>query len=289
MTKQVLTSKILEERDPARPAAEELTVSDGDVRGYLAALRKKGLGESTQKTYRRKLMMFFRFIQPGGRVGPDTVEAWARWLEAKYSAATVNMCLSVVNGFLEWLGRRDLQWLDRLEKAEKRQPELNRQEYRSLLHAAIDHGDEEDYLLIKTFAATGLFSQEIDKLTVEAVRQGRVDVVSNGVAQSLRVPPSLRQELLSYAERRGIRSGSVFRTKSGNPLRRGDVSIRTRRICGYAGLPCSKGTARSLRKLYIETRRGIEAELSALMEQTYDRLLEMEQESVGWPEKPGNE
>ena len=283
MSKRLWTRKGNRDSELRRPA-ETITIDAEIIQAYLQALGEKGLEEETQKLYRRKLLLFLHFILPECQVGPDTLEAWSKEMGSRYAAATVNMGVSVVNGLLEWMGYRELQWLGRLKKGEKSAPELTRQEYHRLLLAAVSRGDEGGYLLIKTIAATGLFPQEFSKLTVEAVKRGRVDVVSNGVAQSLRVPPCLQRELLAYAGSRGICSGCVFQTRNGNPIQRNDISMRTRRICQYAGLPYSKGTARSLRKLYLETRKEMEKELTAILEQSYDHLLETEQVTVGWPE-----
>ena len=49
-----------------------------------------------------------------------------------------------------------------------------------------------------------------------------------------------------------------------------------------------EGQPRCLRRLCLETREAIRADLAALAEQTYDRLLEQEQLSVGWEEPYGN-
>ena len=48
----------------------------------------------------------------------------------------------------------------------------------------------------------------------------------------------------------------------------------------------SKGNPKSLRKLYLSTRSGIESNIALLVEQAMERMIEQEQFSVGWEETP---
>lgn len=115
-------------------------------------------------------------------------------------------------------------------------------------------------------------------MTAEAVRNGEVHLFGD----VLHIPKCLRQELLSYISRAGILSGPLFVTRSGTPIRRTSVTAYIQRLAHDACVPVEKCTPRCLRKLYLTTRENIRSSLDLLMEQTYDRMLETEQMTIGW-------
>ncbi len=57
-----------------------------------------------------------------------------------------------------------------------------------------------------------------------------------------------------------------------------------RNLCEAAKVPREKGNPKCLRKLYLSTKAGIESNISLLVEQAMERMMEQEQFSVGWEE-----
>jgi hypothetical protein len=60
------------------------------------------------------------------------------------------------------------------------------------------------------------------------------------------------------------------------------VTGLTQSLCEEARVEKEKASPRCLKKLYQSTQDGIMESMSVLMEQTYDRLLETEQLTIGW-------
>ena len=140
------------------------------------------------------------------------------------------------------------------------------------------------YLLVKLFGTTGLTVQELEKVTVEAVKEGKLTVTPSRNKQVLRIPDGLQSELLDYAKRNGCLSGPIFLTKEGTPMSRTYVSTIIRQLCTAAKVPEEKGNPRCLKRLYQSTRAGIEDNIALLVEQAHNRLLEQEQLEIGWEE-----
>ena len=161
---------------------------------------------------------------------------------------------------------------------------MTRNEYLRMLQTARTLGRERVYLLVKLFATTGFPLQELPKVTVEAVQEGAAEAESNGVTQTIHFPDFLREELLEYIRRKGILSGPVFLTRSGEPMSRTNVSTGIRQLCTAAQVPEEKGNPRCLRKLYLSARAEIEANVALLIEQAVQRQLETEQALIGWDE-----
>ena len=71
----------------------------------------------------------------------------------------------------------------------------------------------------------------------------------------------LRKELLSYAETEGIESGTIIRTRRGNPIDRSNIWKILKRLAEKSGVDREKVFPHNLRKLFArefyETRKDI--------------------------------
>ena len=254
-----------------------------DIEEFLTVLAEKGREAGTIAKYRRDLFSLYAFLPPDKHLEPDVLERWREvQLEDGYVPRTVNTRISAANSLFDTIGRRDLQLAPMKISESDIQPELTRTEYMRLLQTAKLLEKERLYLLVKVFGSVGVPVQELPKVTVEAVRAGRL--VLEG--QRLRVPPCLREELLDYAKRECVTRGPLFISRNGRPLNRTNVTQSVRRLCRDAQVDEAKGNPRCLRRLCLTTQAEIQAHLELLAEQTYDRLLETEQMAVGWEKSP---
>lgn len=262
----------------------EVPLTPESIDGYLEHLRSAGRTEGTLETYRQRLEQLYQALPGDSKsIRRDTLIWWREKLvEAGRSAAGINQYIIVINGYLGYMGARDFQVIDRLEGNDKPVPDLTRNEYLRLLSAARILGREQTYLLVKVFGNSDLPLQELPSLTVEAARAGMIHVAHRCSSEIIRFPNALCQELLDYARRRGIRSGPIFLTRTGNLIARNNVTAAIRQLCAAAQVPEEKGSPRCLRKMYQATREGIERNVALLVERAQDRLLEEEQLTVGW-------
>ena len=269
-------------RSTPRTGPPGLKLTPDDLEAYLDDLARKGRVTGTLSAYRQNLYALYSDLSADKIVRPGTLNQWQqKLLEKGYSPRTVNVRLSVANGLMAFLGRRDLQSMGTLE-VDDVQPELTRTEYLRLLTTARALDKERLYLLVKLFGCTGLPLQELPRMTVEALYEGRVTVRSSGTVQLLHLPNFLRKELFAYAQRKGITSGPIFCTKSGKPLGRTAVTDSIKQLCRDARVSEEKANPRCLKRLWQSTQDGIRAQIDLLVEQACDRLMEAEQLTVGW-------
>ena len=269
-------------QSPPRAGPPGLRLTPADLEAYLDSLSQQGRGHDTVATYRRNVRALYDGLPKDKTVRPGTLARWQRMLlEKGYSPRTVNVRMSVANSLMAFLGRRDLQSVGALE-VDDVQPELTRSEYLRLLTTARALDKERLYLLVKLFGCTGLPLQELPRVTVEALTEGRVIVRSCGIVQLLHLPDFLRKELLAYARREGTASGPIFHTKSGKPLGRTAVTDSIKQLCRDARVPEEKTNPRCLKRLWQSTQDGIRTQIDLLVEQACDRLMEAEQLTVGW-------
>lgn len=269
-------------QSPPRAGPPGLRLTPADLEAYLDSLSQQGRGHDTLATYMRNVHALYDGLPEDKTVRPGTLVRWQRTLlEGGYSPRTVNVRMSVANSLMAFLGRRDLQSVGSLE-VDDVQPELTRTEYLRLLTTARALDKERLYLLVKLFGCTGLPLQELPRVTVEALTEGRVIVRSCGIVQLLHLPDFLRKELLAYARREGTASGPIFHTKSGKPLGRTAVTDSIKQLCRDARVPEEKANPRCLKRLWQSTQDGIRTQIDLLVEQACDRLMEAEQLTVGW-------
>ena len=268
-----------------RPA-EGVRMTQEEIQKFLTAYEEMNRTKDTVQFYRRKLQRLYEDLPEDKTIRHGTLKNWQEsLLESGYTPGSVNAFLSAANSYLDYIGHREYQLAGQLKEEKVPQPELSRAEYLHLLQTAKAMGKEKVYLLIKVFASTGLFAQELPEVTVEAVQEGKIICDQNKQKQIVAVPSCLRKELLDYAKKNGILSGPIFQTRDGRPMHRTYVSAVIRNLCEEAKVPGEKGNPKALRKLYLTTRAGIENNIALLVEQAMERMLEQEQLSVGWDEE----
>ncbi len=267
-----------------RQPGEGTLITMEEIERFLALYESLDRAEGTIKFYRRKLTQFYEDLPEDKRIRHGFMESWRESLLKRYAPASVNASQSAANAFLDYIGHREYQLVGQLKEEKPPQPELSRAEYLHLLHTAKALGNEKVYLLIKLFACTGFFVKELPNLTVEAVREGKVVCYQNRVKQAVTIPACVQKELLDFAERNGITSGAIFRTRSGQSIKRTYIPILMKPVCEAAKIDDSRATPQSLRRLYFSTRAGIESNIALLVEQAMERQLEQEQLAVGWEE-----
>lgn len=256
-----------------------VVLSKEQIEEYLKNLMASEHSSVTLKSYRNSLELLRRFLPEDRTMRPGTLKEWQDFLlRSGYSVRTVNAATSVANGLMLYLGHRELQAFRLPEKEDSIQPELTRAEYLRLLSAARLLNKKRAYLLIKIFGGVGLSVGDLSLLTAEAVRAGKIPLPSGPI----RIPGGIQGELLAFMKEEGISSGPLFLARDGKPQGRTVITVMIKNLCETARVSEEKANPRCLKKLYQTTQDGIRENLSLLTEQVYDRLLEKEQQTIGW-------
>lgn len=255
---------------------------DRPLERYLQSEACAGWNDDTRATYRRALYELQDYLADHGPPTPQALEGWRRHLEEKgYRQRSVNIRIAAANNYFRWCGRPDLL-MHHVHTQQAALPELTRAEYLQLLTTARSQGQQQLYLVVKLFAVTGLPQQCLRQITPALVRAGGGAVHCRGQAFPLRLPAALQKELLAYIDSQGITEGPVFLGRSGRPLERSNLCRRLQRLCRLAGVPAEKASPRCLRALWRATQDQLYGDLDRMLQQTYDRLLQAEQETAGW-------
>ena len=153
---------------------KEVPLTPESINSYLEHLRSVGRVQGTLDSYRRKLKRLYQTLPKDDKsIRRGTLRWWRDKLaEEGYSPTGINQFIIVVNGYLEYMGARELQLVDKLKSPGELQPELSRNEYLRLLTAARSLGREQAYLLVKVFGNSDLLVQELKTSPWRPLRQG---------------------------------------------------------------------------------------------------------------------
>ena len=263
----------------------EIKLTDESISTFLEEMKARDCKPGSVNSYRQTLNSLAAYLPAGRGVNRNTAAEWKAWLEEQgFSRRTINARISILNSFLKYAGKREWQKTDFYERPDEIQPELTRTEYIRLLRTAKMLDKEREYLLIKVMGGAGIRIQELDRVTVEALKAGTIQTESYKQKHIRRIPSCLRKELLAYAKRENISSGPIFISKDGSPMVRSTVWYCVSSVSRDARVDESKANPRSLWRMYCNTWERMELSIQALMDQMYEKILDEEQLVAGWEE-----
>ena len=238
-----------------------------DIAGYAEYLKARERSSGTIEKYIRDVGVFYRFLPCDKGVDKSRVAAFKAGLQQRYAAATVNSMLAAVNGFLKFMKWDEcsvnlLRLQRRIFCEESRS--LSRQDYEKLLRAAKEAGKSRLLLMMETICGTGIRVSELKYVTVEAAKEGRAEISLKGKTRSILFPSKLRRKLLDYARRERVQSGSIFRTRSGAAISRGQVWAEMKGLCEKAGIPSAKVFPHNLRRLFARCFYSLSRDVAKL-------------------------
>jgi len=225
---------------------------------FAEHLQREERSPGTVEKYLRDLRAFAAWT--GGQT--VTRELAAQWkdhlLEEGYAPVTVNSMLAAVNAFCRFVGWDiKLKYL-KIQRTlfRERDRELTRREYDRLLDQAHREHRDRLALLMETICASGIRVSEVGYITVEAARQGRVQIMLKGKVRTILLTGKLCRKLLGYARKNKIASGEIFLTGSGRSLSRRQIWAEMKELSRRAGVAATKVFPHNLRHLFATAFYG---------------------------------
>ena len=123
---------------------------------------------------------------------------------------------------------------------------------------------EKAALIMETICSTGIRVSELQFFTVEAVRQGQVNVYLKGKDRKVLMSRKLSKRLLAYAKNQGITEGSIFLNGKGKPLHRSQIWQMMKDLCRHAGVDERKVFPHNLRKLFARIFYNVKKDIAKL-------------------------
>lgn len=225
---------------------------------FQAVLEEEDRAPGTIEKYTRDVQEFLYWLrQTGEALSKQSTTAWKRSLvRSGQQPRTINSKIAAVNKWLSTMNMSEykitpLKIQRRLFRNEDR--ELTKEEYERLVLTATENGQERLALLIETICCTGIRVSEIQYITVESLSAGKIDIALKGKIRTIMIPGKLRRKLLKYVKRQKIKSGVIYRTKSGKKLDRKQIWAEMKRLCQKAHVNAKKVFPHNLRHLFAKT------------------------------------
>lgn len=236
------------------------------IQQYAVHLQEQERAGATIQKYLHDLTALRDFLD-GGELTKAALIEWKKRLIEAHAPASVNSMLAAVNGFLSYMGWRELTVkLLKIQKSpftdERR--ELTREEYARLVRAAEREGNQRLSLIIQTICATGIRVSELKFITAEAVKTGRAEIFNKGKRRPVFLPEKLRRALKKYLQAQKITAGAVFVTRNGKPVDRSNIWRDMKRLCESAGVEPGKVFPHNLRHLFARTYYALEKDIVRL-------------------------
>lgn len=237
------------------------------IKEYLDLLKKAEKSDGTIEKYSHDLNTFGDFIGEGNTFYKEDVIAYKEQLLQRYAVTTVNSMLTVLNGFFASMGWSELRV--KLMKIQRRvfrdkKKDLTRDEYFRLLRIAESKGNRRLAMIMQTICGTGIRISELQYITVESIYTGQTEVNCKGKRRIILLPKKLKTALRRYAKEHRITSGSLFTTRTGQPLNRSNVWKDMKRLCERAGVDPHKVFPHNLRHLFAKTFYNLERDIAKL-------------------------
>ncbi len=253
---------------------------------YRESLENRGCRQQTISMYFCYLNRLYSYLPGNKELTDKNIKKWIADLKSQgYSNRTINLHLSSVNGLLKFCGSKNVPMPVISVPRHAEMSELTRDEYLKLLSYTKEHGSDRDYILIKTLGTIDIEVADLDCLTVESCRNGKVKLSNN---KEIVIPDCLKHELLIYIEEHGPDTGPIFISRQGNSMDRSNITHSIEKLGKEAGIEWKKCNPSALHRLYRHTQEEINQQLLSMHMQVYEQLLENEQKVLNDNDKSVN-
>ena len=236
----------------------------GAFREYL---NQRENADATIKKYITDISTFLRYLNNESTIDKQKLLDYKEWLLRRYAVSSANSMLAALNQFLEFL-ELDFLKVKRIKVQKslflQEEKELTREEYRKLVQTALAEGKEQLALCMETIASTGIRISELEFFTVESIRRDYIEIVNKGKYRRIFLPKVLRQKLLFFARKNGIRRGAIFITRTGKKKCRSNIWREQKALKEKAGINGNKIFPHNLRHLFARTYYSITKDLAGL-------------------------
>lgn len=231
------------------------TIREETIEAFKDEMYFNEKSEATVSKYVGIIQRLAEFLE-GEEVTKSSILRYRDKLQETLKPQTVNGALSAINAFLEFCGWQEAQV--KLLKVQRQafldeERELSDAEYRRLLSAAKERGNERLYLLMMVVCGTGIRISELKYITVEAAERGRAEIHMKGKSRVVILQKGLRKKLIQYSKKYSIFQGIIFRTKTGKPIDRSNICHEMKKLCEAAEVEPRKVFPHNLRHLFART------------------------------------
>lgn len=234
------------------------------LKRYERFLAGEEKSPATIRKYIHDVRAFYAWL--GEReLSKEIFKEYKCWLLDHFKISSANSMIISLNLYFRYCGYTDMHLKTfKIQKKMflEKDLELTRKEYFKLLNAA---GRESRLqAVMETIASTGIRVSELRYITVESIYCGQAEINNKGKHRVVMLPSKLTVKLRRYVKKHGIKSGSIFITRTGKPLDRSNIWSAMKRLCEKADISKEKVFPHNLRHLFARAFYAIKNDITRL-------------------------
>lgn len=218
---------------------------------YKTELDNRELADNTKKMYLRAVKDFLEYADDEA-ITQSLLIDYKKELLDQYATSTANTKITILNNFMDFLNKDISVNQESVQRSNILDDVLSETDFNRLIRMARTRGKERERVIMLILYYTGIRISELPNVTVEAVKNGYVDIHNKGKHRRVPINRKLSSILKEYIDDVGIESGAVIVGRSGKPLSRSYIFRELKWIGGQARVKKSKVYPHSFRHLFAK-------------------------------------
>ncbi len=203
------------------------------IADFIAQVQQREVSKNTLTAYRQDLNTLLNFAGEN-EITKELMLRYKEYLAKNYKTETANRRLRTARQFLN-AGGETASAVKPVPVKRNLTPEnvMTISDFGRMLRYADKLNRPREKTIMETLAGTGIRFNELQFVTTEALKAGVMTVQNKGAVRDVPLQP-VKKILAAYCKEYGITSGTIFRTRCGNPISNSQLSRELKRIAGAA-------------------------------------------------------
>lgn len=226
------------------------------IKSYEKQLKNEELSPRSVKKYLGDISRFMEYLsrQQIEEINEFVLEEYRNYQEERCSKKSCNSYFISLNKFFRYADAAFLNIkLYQVSPKLSLENVLTLEEYRRLLHFTDNEKYYRCHLIMKTLGCTGIRIGELQFITYETLLEKKVEVTAKRKTRIVYFSEEIYTKLMEYCNHEHIKTGIIFRTKTGRPLDTGNIWRSLKVIAARAGVDEAKVYPHSFRHLFAKT------------------------------------
>ena len=230
-------------------------ITKNRILDFTVSLKIQHRSTNTITSYTTSIQKLELFLG-GSELTKEQMLSYKQWLFSKgFKQRTINTYLAAANYFCDVMGWADMKvTLDPIitDSIPQDKKQISSANYRKLVYTAIQNNKERLAMMIQVLCHMDLRFCELEKLTVEALKNGCVKIVRKNKHKKIKIPDILSKDLFTYIRHEHITSGIIFRTSKSSPVDRSNFRKDIKRLCVLAGVEEEFGSIQHIKNVVLD-------------------------------------
>lgn len=175
-------------------------ITKNRILDFTVSLKVQHRSVNTISSYTTGIQKLELFLN-GRELSKERMLSYKKWLsEQGLKQRTINAYLAAANQFCDTMGWTEMKVLLDPVDLEKTgiKKQISSSNYRKLVYTALQNDKERLAMMIQVLCHMDIRFCELEKLTVEALEKGSVQVVRKHQNKKIEIPQMIREDLYTY-------------------------------------------------------------------------------------------